>query len=682
MHKPAATLEEGPNRAHHTQPPRGTAMKFAYPSGSRPLEGYTIKRGIGVGGFGEVYFATSDAGKEVALKRIQRNLDVELRGVTQCLNLKHVNLISLWDIRYDDHDVGWVVMEYVAGESLSDVIDRNPNGMPLDEVRSWFRGIADGVTYLHDHGIVHRDLKPGNIFEDDHVVKIGDYGLSKFISCSRRSGQTESVGTFHYMAPEIGRGVYGKEIDVYALGIILYEMLTGRVPFDGESSQEIIMKHLTSDPDLTNVPRQFQRVIRTALAKDPDLRYSTVTEMFDAFNSDGTAPTATLPLERKSAMPPVRPFVIKEDVNEPFFISDNHDHEIVMGDVSHVVTAEEVVEPRPGPAAKRIPPSQAKRPEEPIARAVRSGWRRLGNWWNTANFSTPVKTVLLVVGAIVIVMNAEWLVPIGVVLGVLYLVYFGVRTVVLVSHATPKSAGLTSGESNGARFQSRREHLRQQLRSRPHSERLTELTGSLLLSAGISAVLGLLMMTVGRSSFENSIQTWSFYAWLVLTSTAGAWTVLSLGKFWEASRGEQIRRRVVLLVAGLVLGALAFGIGVLLHVHLPHTHPAGSEIASRLTGSMYAADGTPMFPAYLVYFAGLFVLVRWWRQTDPVRKNRLSIWATAVCALWAALLDVVCAFPQPWGIMLAATISIAVQLSAPWVGRSPRVSVRQQVQQV
>ena len=72
-------------------------MRFSYSSGSRPLNGYTIKRGIGVGGFGEVYFALNDAGKEVALKKIQRNLDIELRGVGYCLNLKHVNLISLWD---------------------------------------------------------------------------------------------------------------------------------------------------------------------------------------------------------------------------------------------------------------------------------------------------------------------------------------------------------------------------------------------------------------------------------------------------------------------------------------------------------------------------------------------------------------------------------------------------------
>ena len=280
----AATIESGggPAAEAAAAPARGGAMKFQYASGSRPLEGFVIKRGIGRGGFGEVYFATSDAGKEVALKHIERNLEVELRGVGQCLNLKHPNLIDLYDIRYDDQGDAWVVMEYVAGASLKDTIDRNPNGLPLDQVNFWFRGIAAGVAYLHDHGIVHRDLKPGNIFEDSGYVKIGDYGLSKFISTSRRSGQTESVGTFHYMAPEIGKGVYGKEIDIYALGIVLYEMLTGRVPFDGESSQEIIMKHLTADPDLSGVPQPYRAIIQRALQKDPEKRFHNAAEMVAA----------------------------------------------------------------------------------------------------------------------------------------------------------------------------------------------------------------------------------------------------------------------------------------------------------------------------------------------------------------------------------------------------------------
>ncbi len=253
-----------PHATQADETPRTGPVKFTYASGARPLDGYTIKRGIGRGGFGEVYFAVSDGGKEVALKLIRHNLDVELRGVTHCLNLKHPNLIALYDVKQDDQDNTWVVMEYAVGESLEELIDRHPQGLPLDEAIDWMQGIGAGVAYLHDHGIVHRDLKPGNIFRDDGQVKLGDYGLSKFISCSRRSGQTESIGTVHYMAPEVANGRYGKEIDIYALGVILYEMLTGGVPFEGESVGEVLMKHLTAEPSLENVPEAYRTVIARA----------------------------------------------------------------------------------------------------------------------------------------------------------------------------------------------------------------------------------------------------------------------------------------------------------------------------------------------------------------------------------------------------------------------------------
>src|SRR5262252_2165385 len=97
-------------------------MKFSYSSGTRPLDGYTIKRGIGRGGFGEVYFALSDGGKEVALKLVRGDKQVELRGVAQCLNLKHPNLVALFDLRTDAQGDNWVVMEYVAGGALSAVL--------------------------------------------------------------------------------------------------------------------------------------------------------------------------------------------------------------------------------------------------------------------------------------------------------------------------------------------------------------------------------------------------------------------------------------------------------------------------------------------------------------------------------------------------------------------------------
>jgi phage shock protein PspC (stress-responsive transcriptional regulator) len=263
-------------------------MKFAYTAGQRAFEGYTIVEPLGHGGFGEVYHATSVAGKHVALKLVQRNLDVELRGVSHCLNLKHPNLVTIYDVRTTqpqehwletgDH---WVIMEFVQGPSLAAVIDQNPSGLPKLEVLRWLEGICAAVEHLHQAGIVHRDLKPSNIFDDrgstaspgPGVVKVGDYGLSKFITASRRSGHTQSVGTVHYMAPEVGSGRYGREVDIYAVGIILYEMLAGKVPFDGETAAEILMKHLTAEPDLSSLPGPYRPVVARMLAKRPEDRY-------------------------------------------------------------------------------------------------------------------------------------------------------------------------------------------------------------------------------------------------------------------------------------------------------------------------------------------------------------------------------------------------------------------------
>ncbi len=243
--------------------------RYLFTSGSRPLEGYTIKRAIGRGGFGEVYFAVSDAGKEVALKLILRDHDVECRGVSQCMNLKSPNLLTIHDIRSNDSGETFVVMEYVAGPSLAQVLARNPKGLADDEVRSWLRGIVDGVDYLHDHGIVHRDLKPANIFIEEGIVKIGDYGLSKLINPGVGTEHSESVGTCHYMAPEVSTGKYNKPIDIYAIGVILFEMLTGRVPFEGETVGEVLMKHLTARPDLSPLAEPYRTIVGKALAKDP-----------------------------------------------------------------------------------------------------------------------------------------------------------------------------------------------------------------------------------------------------------------------------------------------------------------------------------------------------------------------------------------------------------------------------
>ena len=257
----------------------GAVGRYFYTSGARPLDGYTIKRAIGRGGFGEVYYALTDAGKEVALKLVTRNLEVERRGAIQCMNLKSPHLIAIHDLRSNAEGDSFVIMEYVAGPSLANILESQPDGLPLHEVRHWLKGLVAGVAYLHDHGIVHRDLKPANVFMEEGVVKIGDYGLSKAITNSREPNHSQSVGTCHYMAPEIGTGKYHKPIDIYAMGVILYEMLTGRVPFDGESVHEVLMKHLTDRADLSGLPDLYRGIVAKALAKRPEDRPARVADL-------------------------------------------------------------------------------------------------------------------------------------------------------------------------------------------------------------------------------------------------------------------------------------------------------------------------------------------------------------------------------------------------------------------
>ncbi len=744
MDDPAATLEsegEPPNSERHSpvanEKPALVAgrriMKFSYPSGSTPLDGYTIKRGIGVGGFGEVYFALNDAGKEVALKKIQRNLDVELRGVRQCLNLKHVNLISLWDIRSNEYGESWVVMEYVPGPSLRDVVEANQTGMDEEQVKVWFTSTASGVAYLHEHGIVHRDLKPGNIFcdEDEQVIKIGDYGLSKFISCSRRSGQTESVGTFHYMAPEIGKGVYGKEIDIYALGIILYEMLTGLVPFEGESTQEIIMKHLTADPDVDVVPEEFRKVIAKALRKDPELRYSSVPEMVAdlpwpdvAANSQkiisqhavgpmvhgvptrisGKRPTEDHPsgearVERISddeakklpsgKLPPV--IISSDDVKvvpEIVFgkltdTSYRNENRPPTGHASGVRVSHRPTKSEPirilddgavaGAATLPVTASEVVRASmvenEPIAKAVHSGFSNAAQWWNNANISTPVKIILLIVVGIVVIQNSKWLLPLTLVLGLVYLVYFLWHTWKTRPYEEPKPMSAREIEAQQTGL------VREWLADRPSTDRMTELVGSLLVGAFACIVLNLLGFALGGGilgdgGFLNTtLEGWAVYAWLTLNCIVGCWALLVCSKNWESSLGNVWIRRGSMAGMGLVIGLIAFYSAASFNLDL--TAMATSDFQTRSTENL-VFHGVPILPAYLIFFGGLFGILRWWRQTDPVRKTRLSILSVSLCLIWATLFSHLLNVPLVTNCVLAVVVSISVQLASPWIHPASR----------
>lgn len=671
--RPATLEREMQPTRHGNQPPlekdgqakRPRGMRFTHPSGSRPLDGYTIKRGIGIGGFGEVYFALSDAGKEVALKRIQRNLDVELRGVRQCLNLKHVNLIKLWDIRTNEHDESWVVMEYVPGDSLRDVVERYPQGLPDDQMRLWFESIAAGVTYLHERGIVHRDLKPGNIFRDDDekVIKIGDYGLSKFISCSNRDGQTESVGTFHYMAPEIGKGVYGKEIDVYAMGIILFEMLTGRVPFEGESSQEIIMKHLTADPDLKGLREPYRSVIRKALTKDPQHRFRDVPEMMDALNGKGT-----IEISEATSRPGVPPV-------QPMFIGDNFtfDSGISFGELRESAIPEGAsatvgVKPGPKPVPVQVTANRSV-PKEPIARAVSGGWHQATHWWANANLTTPVKILILAGAGLLLLLNSPWLIPVSIGLGMLYLLYYTIRSVFQSGDSSEraKPPKITKAQKI--------ERLRHEMAARPTADRFTEAIGSLVVSGVICAILGFFTLIATSESAATQSQQWAFYTWAVVVAVVATWTLLITNKMWEHRKGEAVVRRFVMLSVGVGVGAVAFAAAGFLNLDWGVQSWVGEPELSPFDAETFLEGGAPKLFGSVLFFSGLFLILRWWRLADPVRRTRLSIWSVGLCLVWGMLIGQFFYFPLPWSCILAVMISIATQIAAPWLSNEQRHQV-------
>lgn len=651
-----------------------SSAKFVYASGAQPLSGYTIKRGVGHGGFGEVYYAVSDAGKDVALKLIRRNLDVELRGMRHCLNLKHPNLLSIHDIRRDDHGDNWVIMEYINGGRLDDVITAHPQGLSQDQALAWFFGIAAGVAYLHDHGIVHRDLKPGNIFCDEGVVKLGDYGLSKFISCSRRSGQTESVGTVHYMAPEIANGRYGKEIDIYALGVILYEILTGRVPFEGESVGEVLMKHLTTEPDLSMLSEPFRRVIGTALQKDPANRFKSVPEML------------------RELPRPLRP-------------------EVYAGPISSAGTDRgpgAAVPPQFSPLGGEVPLAEVV-DEEPVFGAVRRFCRRGYDSWTRSSFNMPTKIALVVVGVGVLLMTSHGWVPVLVFLVVLYACYWVVRAILtaVVPNRTPPPLqsgpatppplrGVAAGPGPGGGATSsppsptwpsppshggtwphppRRRHdpQRDLLVLPSPRQRIAQWIGALVGSTLVTLTVGLVILVL--SGFREGASQpplwgmtwWGQYAWLVVVSLAGAWAVLTVSKFWEGGSGDAMTRRFLLMVVGLGLGLAAFWSTSWFGVELTHDRHFMQLASFRAHQPLGPADGWPESKYYLASFGTLLLLVRWWRQADPARGARLSLWAVVVSVLVAALVADLWGFPQPWLPMVACSMSVAVQLASAWL---------------
>jgi eukaryotic-like serine/threonine-protein kinase len=252
---------------------------------------YRIVRKLGAGGMAEVYLAEDEElGRKVALKilnerhaRDEQFVERFKREARAAAGLSHPHIVRIYD-RGQTEDTYYIAMEYLDGPTLKELLVRKGPTPPLTAIK-FAREILSALAEAHRHEIVHRDIKPHNVIvSPDWNVKVTDFGIAR----SGASQMTEAgsiVGTAQYLSPEQARGKpVDQRSDLYSLGIVLYEMLTGTVPFTGDAAVEIAMKHLSNIPDPPSklrpgVSHDLDAIVMRALAKDPDQRYSSAEEM-------------------------------------------------------------------------------------------------------------------------------------------------------------------------------------------------------------------------------------------------------------------------------------------------------------------------------------------------------------------------------------------------------------------
>jgi eukaryotic-like serine/threonine-protein kinase len=252
---------------------------------------YMIVRKLGAGGMADVYLAEDqELGRRVAIKILngRHANDVQFierfrREAKNAAALNHPNIVSIYD-RGEAEDTYYIAMEYLDGRTLKElVIGRGP--APVNVAVEYVRQILSALRFAHRHGIVHRDIKPHNVLVDrEGRVKVTDFGIAR-AGTSQMTEAGSIVGTAQYLSPEQARGTeVDQRSDLYSLGVVLYELLTGQTPFDGDTPVEIAMKHLSATPRppshiRRDVPRDLDMVVMRALAKDPTARYQSADEM-------------------------------------------------------------------------------------------------------------------------------------------------------------------------------------------------------------------------------------------------------------------------------------------------------------------------------------------------------------------------------------------------------------------
>lgn len=290
---------------------------------------YQIIEHLGRGGMAEVYKAyqprldrnvsikvlhTFLAGEENFLARFQR----EAKAIAM---LRHPNIVQVYDFDYDEEwDIYYMVMEFIGGPTLKvqlqDLAARKEQ-MPLDEAVRIVMALGEALDYAHQRGMIHRDIKPGNImFTDDGQVVLTDFGIARMINLSGLTASGAIIGTPSYISPEQAMGRPGDErSDIYSLAIVFYQLITGDLPFDAETSMGIILKHISEPPPSPralrpDLPEAVEQVLVRALAKDPTQRYQVVTEFTTDLQRAAAGQMLMLPPLKETEIAPSPPRTI------------------------------------------------------------------------------------------------------------------------------------------------------------------------------------------------------------------------------------------------------------------------------------------------------------------------------------------------------------------------------------
>lgn len=262
--------------------------------GQKINDRYEIIRPIGEGGMANVYLGYDTIlDRNVAIKILRGDLSNDEKFVRRfqrealsASSLAHPNIVEMYDVGEDDN-IYYIVMEYVEGKTLKQLLKRR-GSLTLSEAIDIMLQLTDGMTHAHDSYIIHRDLKPQNIMiKDDGQIKITDFGIAMALNATQLTQTNSVMGSVHYLPPEqaSGKGCTTKS-DIYSMGIIFYELLTGSLPFRGENAVEIALKHMR-DPlpslkeDNPSIPQSIENIILKSTAKNPKNRYDDARSMHD-----------------------------------------------------------------------------------------------------------------------------------------------------------------------------------------------------------------------------------------------------------------------------------------------------------------------------------------------------------------------------------------------------------------